>query len=106
MSTRIVLIGAGSAMFGLGTLGDVLKCQALEGSTVVLHDINLAARYADRILLLDQGRVRAIGDPEAVLTEESLGAVYGYPVRVVAHPDLGSPLVLPLGGGDGDRASS
>jgi alpha-galactosidase len=40
MSTRIVLIGAGSAMFGLGTLGDILKCEALEGSTVVLHDIN------------------------------------------------------------------
>ena len=40
MSTRIVLVGAGSAMFGLGMLGDVLKCRALEGSTVVLHDIN------------------------------------------------------------------
>jgi len=40
MSTRIVLIGAGSAMFGLGTLGDILKCNALEGCTVVLHDIN------------------------------------------------------------------
>ena len=40
MSTKIVLIGAGSAMFGLGTLGDILKCKVLEGSTVVLHDIN------------------------------------------------------------------
>ena len=41
MSTKIVLIGAGSAMFGLGTLGDILKCKALEeGCTVVLHDIN------------------------------------------------------------------
>jgi alpha-galactosidase len=40
MNTRIVLIGAGSAMFGLGVLGDVFKCKALEGSTVVLHDIN------------------------------------------------------------------
>jgi len=37
---RIVLIGAGSAMFGLGTLGDIFKCKALEGSTIVLHDIN------------------------------------------------------------------
>jgi len=37
---RIVLIGAGSAMFGLGTLGDIFKCEALEGSTIVLHDIN------------------------------------------------------------------
>ncbi len=40
MSTKIVLIGAGSAMFGLGTLGDIFKEPRLEGSTVVLHDIN------------------------------------------------------------------
>jgi alpha-galactosidase len=40
MNPKIVLIGAGSAMFGLGTLGDIFKCKALEGSTVVLHDVN------------------------------------------------------------------
>lgn len=40
MEKRIVLIGAGSAMFGLGALGDIFKCQTLKGSTVVLHDIN------------------------------------------------------------------
>lgn len=40
MTERIVLIGAGSAMFGLGTLGDIFKEKALEGSTIILHDIN------------------------------------------------------------------
>jgi len=40
MSTKIVLIGAGSAMFGLGTLGDIFRSEVLKGSTVVLHDIN------------------------------------------------------------------
>lgn len=40
MSTRIVLIGAGSAMFGLGTVGDILRCKSLEGATIVLNDIN------------------------------------------------------------------
>ncbi len=40
MRKRFVLIGAGSAMFGLGALGDIFKCRALEGSTVVLHDID------------------------------------------------------------------
>ncbi|MDR3375436.1 MAG: hypothetical protein P4L98_17055 [Ancalomicrobiaceae bacterium] len=40
MSTRIVLIGAGSAMFGLGTIGDILRCRSLAGSTIVLNDIN------------------------------------------------------------------
>ena len=40
MGVKVVLIGAGSAMFGLGSLGNILKCKALEGSTVVLHDRN------------------------------------------------------------------
>jgi alpha-galactosidase len=40
MSSKIVLIGAGSAMFGLGTVGNIFKSKALEGSTIVLHDIN------------------------------------------------------------------
>lgn len=43
MGKRIVLVGAGSAMFGLGALGDIFKSKPLEGSTVVLHDINEAA---------------------------------------------------------------
>jgi alpha-galactosidase len=40
MTNRIVLIGAGSANFGLGTLGDILKSSSLTGSTIILHDIN------------------------------------------------------------------
>jgi alpha-galactosidase len=40
MTSKIVLIGAGSVTFGLGTVGDILKSEALEGSTIVLHDIN------------------------------------------------------------------
>ncbi|MEZ4868217.1 MAG: alpha-glucosidase [Caldilineaceae bacterium] len=43
MTNRIVLIGAGSANFGLGTIGDILKSKPLAGSTIVLHDINPAA---------------------------------------------------------------
>lgn len=40
MGTRIVLIGAGSANFGLGIIGDILKSVVLKGSTIVLHDVN------------------------------------------------------------------
>ena len=40
MQKRIVLIGAGSSNFGLGTIGDIFKSKVLEGSTIVLHDIN------------------------------------------------------------------
>jgi len=68
---------------------------------MVLHDLNLAGLYADRVALLVEGRVRAIGAPSEVLTEAILSDVYGMPVHVIPHPDYGSPLVLPDGGGKG-----
>jgi iron complex transport system ATP-binding protein len=62
---------------------------------VALHDLNLAARYADRIALLENGELRAIGAPADILTEEMLSRVYGWPVQVVKHPFNDAPLVLP-----------
>src|SRR5512140_2321537 len=46
MRKRIVLIGAGSAQFGYGTIGDILQSKVLEGSEIVLHDINPTTRAA------------------------------------------------------------
>ena len=67
---------------------------------VITHDLNLAARFADRLLLLDRGRVRASGVPAAVLSREMLEEVYGWPLRVVGHPgpgiDTGAPQTIPL----------
>ncbi|MBN2548937.1 MAG: heme ABC transporter ATP-binding protein [Anaerolineales bacterium] len=62
---------------------------------MVLHDLNLAGIYADRLALLVQGRLAAEGRPEQVLTSENLQKVYRLPVQVVAHPTYGTPLVLP-----------
>jgi len=64
---------------------------------MVLHDLNLASLYADRVALLVAGRLKAIGSPQEVLTENNLSAVYHLPVHVVPHPDYGSPLILPDG---------
>lgn len=63
---------------------DLLGRYARRGHLVwmVLHDLNLAARYADRMLLLQQGHSRAQGPPEAVLQPELLSEVYGLPVEV------------------------
>lgn len=55
----------------------------LPGSAVVLHDLNLAARYCDRIVVLDRGRVVAEGTPDAVLVPEILEPVYDRPVTRV-----------------------
>lgn len=63
---------------------EVLKAHARAGATVVaiLHDLNLAARSADRIVLLDHGKVEASGPPKAVLTEAHLAASFGIRARV------------------------
>ena len=50
---------------------------------VVLHDLNLAARYCDALVLLDRGRVVGTGSPEQVLTVEAVRAVYGMQVERV-----------------------
>ena len=72
---------------------------------VITHDLNLAARFADRLLLLDQGRARGRGAPDEVIAQESLEAVYEWPLRVVPHPgpgsDAGAPQTVPLRRGDG-----
>jgi iron complex transport system ATP-binding protein len=64
---------------------DVLKQRARAGATVVaiMHDLTLAARFADMIVLLNEGKIEAFGPPEAVLTEAGLGAIFGIRARVL-----------------------
>ncbi|AUZ48162.1 heme ABC transporter ATP-binding protein [Pseudomonas orientalis] len=61
---------------------------------VILHDLNLAARYCDRILLLDGGRPHALDTPAQVLRPEPLKAVFGLDVLVQSHPERGHPLII------------
>jgi iron complex transport system ATP-binding protein len=61
---------------------------------VILHDLNLAARYCDRLLLLDRGRPHALGSPEQVLRAEPLQAVFGLEVLIQKHPERGHPLIV------------
>ena len=69
------------------------------GTTVVmvLHDLNLAARYADHLVALASGRVHISGTPEAVLTEETVRQVFGLESRVITDPISGRPIMLPIG---------
>jgi iron complex transport system ATP-binding protein len=69
------------------------------GTTIVmvLHDLNLAARYCDELVAMADRRIFASGDPEGVLTEESVRTVFGINSRVIADPTSGKPLMLPLG---------
>jgi len=61
---------------------------------VILHDLNLAARYCDRILLLESGRPHALDTPQQVLRPEPLKAVFGLDVLVQPHPERGHPLII------------
>lgn len=74
-----------------------LRAIADRGGAVVtvLHDLNLAAAFADRLLLLHRGSAVAAGTPSEVLVEATLSHVYEHPVRVIDHPFRDSPLVLP-----------
>ena len=78
-----------------------------QGLTVVaaMHDLNLAALYFDRLILLKEGRIQADGAPVQVLTEDMIRDVFSASVRVEAHPVTGVPhiVILPRAGTDGDR---
>jgi iron complex transport system ATP-binding protein len=62
---------------------------------VIVHNLDLAAAYADRIALLSQGTIVADGAPETVLTAERVSEVYDYPVHIVPDPRTGKPIVVP-----------
>jgi len=69
------------------------------GTTVimVLHDLNLAARYADHLVAMVGGAVHAAGAPGDVLTEDTVRTVFGLESRVIEDPTSGRPMMLPLG---------
>lgn len=66
------------------------------GTTVIvaLHDLNLAARYCDSVVLLDGGRVVAQGTPVDVLTVARIGEVYRVKVQIIEHPTTGKPHIV------------
>ncbi len=77
----------------------LLRKRNLEtGQTVVsvLHDLNLAARFSDALVLLGRSGIVATGAPEAVLTSDNLKAAFGLSARVDPDPVTGKPMVIPL----------
>jgi iron complex transport system ATP-binding protein len=75
---------------------EIARRLAADGAGVVaiLHDLNLAAMYADQVCMLRSGRVHAYGTPQAVIRPESIAAVYGVTASVIPHPTRNCPLVI------------
>jgi ferric hydroxamate transport system ATP-binding protein len=62
------------------------------GVVVVLHDVNMAARFCDEILALRAGKLIARGAPDTIMTPVELEAIYGVPMGVMPHPETGGPI--------------
>ena len=75
------------------------ELNARRGTTIVmvLHDLNLSARYADHLVALRHGRIVAEGTPREVVTEEVVRTVFGLDNRVIDDPVSHTPLVVPVG---------
>jgi iron complex transport system ATP-binding protein len=99
--TSFVLLDEPTTHLDLTAQFDVLDlCRDLtrRGTTVVavLHDINLAFRYADHVLAMRDGQVVAAGPPEALATADTMANVYEIECRLIADPTLNVPIVVPL----------
>ena len=101
--TDVLLLDEPTTFLDVAHQVDVLDLLAdlnqRRGTTVVavLHDLNLAARYSDHMVALLAGRVVAAGPPRAVVTEATVGDVFGMRCTVIDDPVAGTPLVIPLG---------
>lgn len=75
---------------------DLLRALHRDGKTVVavLHDLNQAARYADRLVLMRDGRIAATGSPRELITPERIAEVFGIDALVLDDPVTGTPMVV------------
>ena len=98
--TPIALLDEPTSSLDIGHQALVMRAfrdRAAEGKVVVtvVHDLNLAGRFCDRLVLLDQGTVVSDGPPDEVLVGETLSQIYSCRITVIANPETGGPLVVP-----------
>jgi iron complex transport system ATP-binding protein len=86
---------------------EILELVASLGVTVLaaIHDLSLAALFCDAVHLIADGRMITGGPPEQVLTAATVRAAYGTEVLVIAHPETGTPHLIPRRTGRGDEAA-
>ncbi|MBE9166021.1 ABC transporter ATP-binding protein [Pleurocapsales cyanobacterium LEGE 06147] len=101
--TDILLLDEPTTFLDLAHQVDLLdllyELHQQQGKTIVmiLHDLNLACRYGDYLVAIQQGKVYATGTPERVMTEEMVREVFGLECRIVADPVADTPMCIPMG---------
>lgn len=98
--SRLLLLDEPTAHLDLGhqqQLMSVIKQFTRQSVTVlcVLHDINLAIRYADTLIAMSHGKIEAIGPPENIVTQAMIEKLIGKNIQVIQLPDDTRPIVLP-----------
>lgn len=98
--TEVILLDEPTTFLDIAHQYELLELFAelnREGRTVVavLHDLNQAARFASRLVVMSEGRIRGDGHPTSVLTAELVREVFGLAADVVDDPRSGTPLVVP-----------
>ena len=100
---KVILLDEATAHLDINHQVEILSIiRDLDGSVTkigVFHDLNLAAEFCDRIILMSEGHIHAIGTPAEVLTMEHLRSEYGIKAMVQTNPVTGRPLVTPLSEG-------
>lgn len=102
--TDVLLLDEPTTFLDLAHQVDVLQTvwelNARRGTTVimVLHDLNLAARFSHHLVALRQGELVAQGTPEEVVTTQTVSTVFGLDTVVIPDPVAGTPMVVPLAG--------
>jgi iron complex transport system ATP-binding protein len=102
--TNVLLLDEPTTYLDLAHQVDVLELVATlsrdagKTAVMVLHELNHAARYADHLIAMREGRVVAAGSPADVVTAETVHDVFGLAARVIDCPVSGAPMVVPEAG--------
>ncbi|MFC1911666.1 ABC transporter ATP-binding protein, partial [Chloroflexota bacterium] len=105
--TKAILLDEPTANLDIGRqieILDLIKHLCRDNNLTVLaaiHDLNLAAQYCDRLILINNGQIHAEGTPKEVITSDNIKDVYGTESCVYVHPVNGLPTVLLCPGNSG-----
>jgi len=110
--TKGILLDEPTANLDIGRqieILDLIKGLCLKDNLTVaiaMHELNLAAQYCNRLVLIDKGRIHCQGEPKEVITEENISQIYGSGNYIESHPLSGLPVVLPTAGSSKKYGSS